>query len=107
MSIDELKSIYHNNFSLKYLGNNFNEKVGLIALICYIVEKMKSKHPGVTYYEVIYKLGRDYLPDEFIVGLSIVCEDFAYGCKEFPTFGLEDKKIPSKIKEILSNWLPF
>ena len=36
-----------------------------------------------------------------------MCEDFAYGCKEFPTFGIKDKDIPLKIKEILKTYLPF
>ena len=47
------------------------------------------------------------LPQEFIDGLSVVCEDFAYGCKTFPTFGIEDKKIVSTIKNILEKYVPF
>ena len=49
----------------------------------------------------------DNLPEDYIKGLSVVVSDFSNGCKEFPTFGLEDKKIPSKIKEILTMYLPF
>ena len=69
--------------------------------------KLKEKRPDVTYYQIIYKLGVDSVTEDFIKGLSIMCEDFAYGCKEFPTFGIKDKDIPLKIKEILKTYLPF
>ena len=34
-------------------------------------------------------------------------EDFAYGCTNFPTFGLSPKEMPAKVKEILGKYLPF
>jgi hypothetical protein len=47
------------------------------------------------------------LPDEFIKGLAIVCEDLSYDCTEFPTFGLKGKEIVNKIVEILRSYVPF
>ena len=55
---------------------------------------MQAKNPDVTYYQVVNKL-------------AIMSEDFAYGCKEFPTFGLKPKDMPNKVKEILNKYLPF
>ena len=43
----------------------------------------------------------------FIKGVAVVVEDFSYGCKSFPTFGINDKDIPNKIKEILSTFVPL
>lgn len=103
----DLKSYYSKYFSLGYLNTDINTKFALISLICYLVNKLKEKRPDVTYYQIIYKLGVDSVTEDFIKGLSIMCEDFAYGCKEFPTFGIKDKDIPLKIKEILKTYLPF
>jgi hypothetical protein len=47
------------------------------------------------------------LTEEQIKALAIVCEDFGYGCKDFPTFGLKGSEIVSKIRELLAKWLPF
>ena len=43
----------------------------------------------------------------FIYTLAIICSDFAYGCTSFPTFGIPDKNIPAKIKELLDKHVPF
>lgn len=107
LSYKELKDFYSDNFSLGHLNTDINSKFALISLICYLTEKMKSKYPNVSYYQVVYKLAHGLIPEESINGLSIICSDFSYGCTSFPTFGIPDKEIPSKIKEILSQWLPF
>lgn len=107
LSYKELKDFYFDNFSLGHLNTDINSKFALISLICYLTEKLKSKSPNVSYYQVVYKLAHGVIPEEAINGLSIVCSDFSYGCTSFPTFGIPDKEIPSKIREILSQWLPF
>lgn len=107
MNFSELETIYKKYFSLGYMNTDINTRFALVSLICYVTQKLKSKRPDVTYYQVIYKLAESCIPEDNIKGLAILCEDFAYGCTEFPTFGIEDKKIPGKIKEILMNWLPF
>lgn len=107
ISYKSLRNLYSEYFSLGHLNTDINSKFALISLICYITNKLKSKNPDVTYYQVIYKLASTLIREETIKGLSIMCEDFSYGCTEFPTFGIKDKDIPAKIKEILSNWTPF
>lgn len=109
MKYDELRRLYSEYFSLHYLNtHDISEKFALISLICYVTYKTKLKKPDVTHYQIIMKLSQNLgLPDDFIKGLSIVCEDFSYGCTEFPTFGLKGKAILEKIVEILKNFMPF
>ena len=47
------------------------------------------------------------LDDNFIKGLAIVCEDFAYQCTDFPTFGLKGQDIIKEVISILKSYLPF
>jgi len=116
MSFEELRRFYSEHYSLGYLNPSeenghtpFERKLILISLICYLVEKNKSKNPDLTYYSLIYKLSKNLgLSDDFLKGLAIVCEDFAYGNKgNFPTFGLEGKKILEEIQSILKSFMPF
>lgn len=103
---EEMQRMYGQYFTTGYLSTDINTKFALISLVCYLTEKLKEKKPDVTHYQVIRKLA-DSIPEDQIKGLAVVCSDFAYGCKQFPTFGIEDKKIPAKVKEILSCWMPF
>ena len=105
-SYEEMQRIYAKYFTTGYLNIDINTKFALISLICYVTEKLKEKKPDVTHYQVIRKLAEN-IPEDQIKGLAVVCSDFAHGCKQFPTFGIENKKIPNKIKEILLNWIPF
>lgn len=107
MTYEELKSIYNKYFSLGNLSSSFTEKMALISLVCYITEKLKAKKPDVTHYQIIRKLSSPSIPEDFIKGLAIVCEDFAYCTKDFPTFDLKDNDIPKKISELLERYLPF
>lgn len=115
MSYKELLRFYKEHYSLGYLNTisdskftSFEKRIVLISLICYIVEKNKPKNPDLTHYSLLYKLNEKLnLPDDFIKGLAIVCEDFAYNEHSFPTFGLEGKKILETILSILKSYLPF
>lgn len=116
MNFNELRNFYFEHYSLGYLNlpesnghSPFERKLILISLICYIYDKNKAKNPDLTYYSLIYKLSKNLgLPENFLKGLAIVCEDFAYGCKNsFPTFGLEGKKIIEEVISILRTWVPF
>lgn len=102
-----MQEIYSDLFSLGNLNTDINTKFALISLVCYLTARLKEKKPDVTHYQIIRKIIGDELPEDFIKGLAVVCSDFAYGCKEFPVFGIEPKQIPGKIKEILSTWIPF
>lgn len=115
MNFNELRRLYSENFSLGYLNltesdghSSFERKLILISLICYLYSKNKPKNPDLTYYSLIYKLSNKLgLPENFIKGLAIVCEDFGYNCHDFPTFGLEGKKILEEIINILKTYMPF
>lgn len=113
MKFDELKKFYSEHFSLGYINasnnrSNIENRMVLISLIDYVTYKAKLKNPDVTHYQIIMKLSQGLgLSDDFIKGLAIVCEDFAYSCKDFPTFGLEGKNILKEIVTILKSYLPF
>ena len=113
MNFNELKEFYTKNFSLGYInsGNGrsaIEERFVLISLICYITYKSKLKNPDTTHYEIILKLSKNTgLPDEFLKGLAIVCEDFSYMCTDFPTFGLKGQDIIKEAISILKSFLPF
>ena len=110
---NELRRIYSDNFSLGYInsGNNrssIENRFVLISLIDYITYKSKLKNPDTTHYEIIMKLNKNLgLPDEFVKGLAIVCEDFAYSCNDFPTFGLKGQDIIKEAISILKLYVPF
>lgn len=106
--LNDLREIYRRYFSLYYLGPEIDKKFAVISLICYLTETLKKKKPLITYEQVIKTICKDFrLSIDSIKGLAILCEDFAYGCTKFPTFGIEDKKIPAKIRELLEVQLPF
>jgi hypothetical protein len=106
ISYEELKDLYNRYFSLNNLGADINNKFALISLLCYVYNKMRTKNPNVTPYQIIMKIDAN-TPRNFAMGLSIMCEDFSYMCSEFPLFGLKGNQITAKIKELLSNILPF
>lgn len=107
-SYSTLKQIYRDHFTLSHFNVNNQEKMALIMLICYLTDKAKAKKPDTTIWSIIYALNKDiYLPDEILMGLSIVCEDFFESGGEFPTFGLQTKEIVPKVKNILKSYLPF
>ncbi len=109
MDIDsnKLKQIYNQYFSMQGYADSINTKFALISLICYVVTKLQEKKPDVTFYQIIKQLSGDNIPADLVTGLSIMCEDFSNTRKDFPTFGIEEKDIPKKIKEIFFSWTPF
>lgn len=104
---EELQGLYKKYFSLGFLGTDINEKFALISLTCHITEKLKSKHPDWTHWRTLYEINKGTVPEDLLKGLAVICSDFGYGCKSFPTFGISDKDIPAKIKELLGKCLPF
>lgn len=104
---EKMQEIYNNYFSLGFLGKDISEKFALISLTNYLVSKLKAKKPDVTPWSVLYKINNGTISEDKLKGLSVVCSDFAYGCSEFPIFGIKDKEIPKKIKELLDKSLPF
>lgn len=111
-SYEVLEKEYNKYFSLSGLNTDISNKFALISLICFVTQKMRKQNPDVTCYSTIMKIvGDDTVNDyylEFLRGLSIICNDFMLHTKEFMTFDLKSsKEIISKIREILSTWVPF
>lgn len=108
-SYKELKDIYSKYFSLGKIAGDINNKFGLISLIGFLTKQARQKNPDATCYQVIMKVteGKS-LPQEYAIGLAIVCEDFMYGVKDFNTCGCKSaKEMIVQINNILDNWLPF
>lgn len=103
----DMQRLYNRYYSLGRLDTDINTKFALISLVGYLAFKLKQKKPDVTPYQIIRKIVGDNLPEDFIKGVAVVVDDFSYSCKSFPTFGISDKDIPNKIKEILSTHVPF
>lgn len=103
----EMQKLYNRYFSLGYLNTDISNKFALISLTGYLVYKLKQKKPDITSYQILRKIVNDRLPEDFLKALAVIVDDFSYGCKEFPTFNIEDKKIPAKIKELLDSYMPF
>lgn len=103
----QLRDFYVKNFSLGNINGSIQDKFTLIALVCRLKFLLSKKKPDVTHYQIIKKIIGEQLPEDWIKGVSIVCEDFAYNCNDFPNFGFEDKDMPKEIKRILMNYLPF
>lgn len=104
---EEMQEIYSNLFSLDFLGSDINNKFALISLTCFITEKIKKQKPDWTHWKTLYEINRGTIPEDKLKGLAVICSDFGYGCTSFPTFGISDKDIPSKIKELLGKYIPF
>jgi len=108
MSYKQLEAIFSQYFSLGNLNININNKFALISLICYITTSMKKKQPDVTYYQVVTKIcDKQGMTEDFLKGLSIMCESFGYGCTEFPTFGIASKDMVKTCRDILNSYMPF
>lgn len=107
LTYQELRKFYVENFSLGNLNGSIQEKFVLISLVCRLKFLLSKKKPDVTHYQIIKKIIGEQLPEKWIKGFAIVCEDFSYNCKDFPNFGFEDKEMPKEIHKILMTYLPF
>lgn len=108
LSYDKLKLMYDENFSLGYINKDIGSKFFLISAICAITQMAKRKKPDITYWQIVYNLSDKMgLPEKFLKSLAVICEDFAYGCSDFPTFGVEKKDLIPRVQEILGSYMPF
>ena len=110
---EQTRALYSKYFSLGNLNISLEKKLALIAMICFItnnINKSKDTLNKVTCYQVICKIGKDF-PDEihldFFKALGAICEDFMYGCTEFPNFGIDPKAMPKEVLKLLNSWMPF
>lgn len=108
MDFKTKKKLYSDNFGLYFSDDSLMTKFKVIGLICFLYDKLREKKPGLTYYELIQTINKPtIIPDSYAEGLAIVCEDFAYNCKEFPNFGLNTNEMVPTLKELLRLALPF
>ena len=104
----KLSDLYRKYFSLGSLGENINLKFALISLLGYMVNSMKKKKPGVTYYEVTAKLAeKTGLDEDTIQAIAIITEDFFFFFTDFPTFGVHLFDMRIKIRALMGKFLPF
>ena len=114
LSYEEKVSFYSKNFSTgAFTSEKLANKLELISLLALTTKKLREKDVSLSVKNVIEKLLQRPLNenesfDYFLIGLSIICEDFLFGVKEIDNFGFtESKQIINKIKELLNEWLPF
>lgn len=105
------KDLYSRLFSIGYLGKNLDDKLILLSLITLTYIKLKEKNNLITPIEILEKITKEpkdtYLYQTLEV-LSIMVEDFSYGCKSASSCGLKSsEEIINKIKELISTWIPF
>lgn len=104
---EELQEIYKKNFSLPYLSEDLSDKLALISFCCYITHELQKKKPDVTHYQVLRKVCGEFVSEDTLKALAVICSDFGYGCTKFPTFNLSNKEIMVKIRELVNLLLPF
>lgn len=104
---EEMQALYNKYFSLDFLGTDINNKFALISLTSHITEKIKKQKPDWTHWKTLYEINKGTVPEDLLKRIAVICSDFSYGCTSFPTFGIPDKDIPSKIKELLKMYIPF
>ena len=114
LSYEEKFSFYVRNFSTgAFSSGKLSNKLALISLICLVTKKLREKDGNLTVKVVIEKILQRPLIvtesfDSFLIGLSIICEDFLYQTTEIDNLGFTDsKQIIAKIKELLNEWFPF
>lgn len=106
------KEVFGRTFAFSYVTDVMNDKLVLISLVALTYKKMREKQPTITPLEVLLKITGESKSNspyyKFLESLAITAEDFSYGCTTIDACGLTTSKdIINKIKELLSQWLPF
>ena len=107
---DKLCKIYTKYFTLAYVSKDISDKFACISLTCYITNELRKRGQKVTCFDVLKKIEPNFgevNTNGFLKPLGAICEDFMYGCTEFPTFDIPPKNIPKTLKNILDNYCPF
>ena len=95
LDFNKTLAIYKKFFSVHFLNSNLGDKLAVIALTC---------------YDVLLKVGKDFGKEEketFLKSLGAICEDFMYGVKDFPDYGVSLKNMPKQLKKLLDSYVPF
>lgn len=109
---------YYNCIALGTLtSKNFEEKLELLKLICFLTQALSKKDP--TKYknpiDVLCLLYKEEFEKEeytgfknYLVSLAIICEDLLYVVDDIKNPGFKNSKdIIIRIKQLIEQWLPF
>lgn len=110
LDFNKTLAIYKKFFSVHFLNSNLGDKLAVIALTCYITNELRKKNKEITCYDVLLKVGKDFEKEEketFLKSLGAICEDFMYGVKDFPDYGVPLKNMPKQLKKLLDSYVPF
>lgn len=120
MNYDLKKSIFLSYFSSGAMTTeSFEDKIELYKLICFLTLQMKNKDPlkyksSLDVLEKIYNREIDKTSDangldNYLIGLSIVCDDLLYGIYSIqkPENFKNGNEIVDKIKNLIEQWMPF
>lgn len=107
----ELSEVYEEYFSLNYLSLPINEKFILINLLGLLTVTARKKNNDVKTIDVLNKILNNNLTNydtKFLMGLSIVVDDFIVYTTNFDNCGLKSsQEIIDKIISFLNLYLPF
>lgn len=107
----ELSEVYEEYFSLNYLSLPINEKFILINLLGLLTVTARKKNNDVKTIDVLNKILSNNLTNydtKFLMGLSIVVDDFIVYTTNFDNCGLKSsQEIIDKIISFLNLYLPF
>lgn len=110
LSFEKTLTIYQKFFSLHFLNTNLGDKLAVVAITCYLTNELKKKNNDITCYDILLKVGKDFdevSKNTFLKSLGAVCQDFMYGVKDFPDFGVKVKDMPKQLKKLLDSYVPF
>ena len=110
LDFNKTLAIYKKFFSVHFLNSNLGDKLAVIALTCYITNELRKKDKEITCYDVLLKVGKECGyggKENFLKLAGAICEDFMYGVKDFPDYGVSLKNMPKQLKKLLDSYVPF
>lgn len=107
--IEEIKHILDFDLNIGVPGTaDMGDKIGLIAMICYLTDAFQKKKPTLKHLDVINMCAKDDFSDENTMqALALMCEWMSNGCLKFPNLGIKAKDMPSLIKKGIQDLCPF
>ena len=107
--IEEIKHILDYDLNIGVPGTaDLGDKIGLIAMICYLTDALQKKKPTLKHIDVINLCAKDEFSDtNTLQALALICEWFSNGCIKFPNLCIKAKDMPKLIKKQVMDLCPF
>ena len=107
--IEEIEHILDYDLNIGVPGTaDLGDKIGLIAMICYLTDALQKKKPTLKHIDVINLCAKDEFSDtNTLQALALICEWFSNGCIKFPNLGIKAKDMPKLIKKQVMDLCPF